>query len=96
MPIPWSIVAALGFSAAQIKMTGCPGWIEAGCAVKVTMRAGGAIRAGAPPARPACVGAGVWPADPIHTPRSRRPTVIEVRMCAIIPKREDVWIDADL
>src|ERR1700730_13718388 len=94
--MPWSIVVALGFSAAQTSMTGCPGWIETGCAVNVTIRAGGATRAAAPPALPAGagVGAGACPAaDQINIPASRRLDVIGLRMCVIIPKREVTWVN---
>jgi hypothetical protein len=45
-PTSGSIIGPFGFSVAQTNVTGCPGWMELGCAVKLTMRAGGTTLAG--------------------------------------------------
>ncbi len=39
------MVSPSGFSVAQVRTADCPGWMELGLAVKLTMRAGGANRA---------------------------------------------------
>jgi hypothetical protein len=73
-PTPGSIVTPLGFSVAHTSVTGWPGRTAAGCAVKLTIRAGGTTRAG------------VWAATGQITLINRR--LYALRMCAIIPKRK--------
>ena len=84
------MVTAFGFSVAQIRVTGSPGRTESGFTVNDSILAGGATLAGPFPARPAgaCPEAG---ARRIAASRSEEDNGL--RMCAIIPKREAVWID---
>src|SRR5689334_11624839 len=64
-----------------MSVTGCPGWTDAGCAVKLTIRAGGTTRGGA------------WAAAVPQIKRLTNKTISAVlRMCAIIPKPEVLWI----
>jgi hypothetical protein len=50
----------LGFSVAQTSVTGWPAWTDSGCALKLTIRAGGTIRCGRA-CVPGAAGDGAWP-----------------------------------